>query len=365
MKLPLANWVCSRKERKYVNDVLTSGWLTYGPWQKRLESMWSAYHGCEYGVVNSSGTGALQVAFRALKEAYKWENDSEVICPAITFPATINMVIESGLRPVLCDVDFKDGMISVEDLEKRITVKTRAICLVHLWGTPCPRSAEIKRICQDRGIHIVEDSCETIDKSVGHIGDVSCFSMYFNHIISAGVGGMACTNDQVVERIMRSLCNHGMIDTTVKPKYKRFNFCRVGYSMRITELEAALAVAQFESIDKILAYRRKVSEWLTDEFWRNNIDNVSFIGGTMMYPMILPKSKSAKKIMEYLDKRGVETRTALPITNQAVYKDLVIGEYPNADIFNRWGIFLPIQPYMTKRHCVYAAKMLKEALECC
>ena len=362
MKLPIADWKCSPKEREYVNAVLDSGWLTYGPWQKRLESMWSKYHGCSYGVVNSSGTGALQVAFRALKEIHGWPDGSEVICPAITFPATINMVIESGLTPVLCDVELNDGMMDCKALEKVITKKTKAVCIVHLWGTPFPRFEELSRICGEYQLSIVEDSCETISREVGYRGDVSCFSMYFNHIISAGVGGMACTNDNRIADIMRSLCNHGMIDTQVKPKHKRFNFCRVGYSFRITELEAALGAAQFERIDEILGYRAQLRDIITDEISRQNVTQVTPIGGTMMYPILINKA-NRDKVMAELDRRGVETRTALPITDQSVFKDLK-GKFPVAEQFNKRGMFLPIHPYMKKEHCVYAVKSLAEAIKC-
>lgn len=363
MRLPLADWKCSSKERKYINEVLDSGWISYGPFQKKLERMWSSYHDCRYGVINSSGTSALQLAFRACKELYKWPDNSEVICPAVTFPATINMVIESGLKPVLCDVTMSDGMIDCQSLERRITKKTKAVCLVHLWGTPYPRLDELLKICGEYGLSIIEDSCETISRAVGHLGDVSCFSMYFNHIVSAGVGGMACTNDKKLEQIMRSLANHGMIDTAIKPKYKRFNFCRVGYSSRITELEAALGVAQFESIDNTLAYRQQLRSTITDEFIKQGVLNVELVGGTMMYPLLLDKGINRDKVMLELDKRGVETRTALPITDQSVFKYL--GQFPNATQWNKRGLFLPIHPYMKKEHCQYAVKVFAEAVQCC
>lgn len=360
MKITLADWRCSPKERKYVNDVLDSGWLTYGPFCKRLESMWAKYHGCKYGVVNNSGTSALQLAFRALKEVNGWGNNTEILVPAITFPATINMVIESGLVPVLVDVE-PDGGYRIADLKAKRTDKTKGICIVHLWGNPHAGKKELIKAC--RGLKIVEDSCETISKNVGNWGEVSCFSMYFNHIISAGVGGMACTNNPELEDIMRSLANHGMIDVHATPKYKRFNFSRIGYSMRITEMEAALGLAQFERVDSILAKRIELRDTLTKELKIHGVHkHAQLIGGTMMYPIIL-RSKHNSDVMGALNDRGIETRTMLPITNQQAFSPYLKGSYPIAEILNYSGIFLPIHPMMTKNHCHLIVKELGAILK--
>lgn len=366
MKVSLADWKCSKRERELVNKVLDSGWISYGPYCKELEATWSDYHGCKYGVINNSGTSALQLAFRALKEVHKWDSKCEVIVPAVTFPATINMVIESGLKPLFVDVSEKDGMIDIVDMKKRITKNTKAVCIVHLWGTPYPRKRELLALCKEHNLKIVEDSCETIDRSVGHWGSVSCFSMYFNHIVSAGVGGMACTNDPHLADIMRSLANHGMIDTKVVPKFNRFNFSRVGYSMRVTEMEAALGVAQFEKIDNTLAYRRSIRDILTNELTKADVHHVaSLIGGTMMYPILFSQVAGAdlNSCMNFMDKEGVETRTAMPITNQPVYRGMVKYEdYPVARRFNNQGMFFPIHPMMKKAHCEHIAKAMNKWL---
>lgn len=365
MKITLADWKCSKKERKYINDVLDSGWLTYGPYCKKLEAMWAKYHNCKYGVVNNSGTSALQLAFRALKEVNGWTNKTEIIVPAITFPATINMVIESGLTPVLVDVEL-DGMISVKDMQRKVTANTGGVCVVHLWGTPYPRKEELLTLCHNYGLKIVEDSCETISKDVGNWGDVSCFSMYFNHIISAGVGGMACTNDPNLEHIMRSLANHGMIDVHAQPKYKRFNFSRIGYSMRITELEAALGVAQFEKIDSILEKRNNIKEILFTELRRIGMDRMAtLIGGTMMFPIVIKDSffSDSYEFMEYLNDVGIETRTMLPITNQPAFSKYLKCRYPMAERINNFGIFLPIHPRMTKANCYYISNSINTIIK--
>lgn len=357
--ITLADWRCSAKERKYVNEVLDSGWLTYGPFCKRLEAMWSKYHGCKYGVINNSGTSALQLAFRALKELHNWPEDSEILVPAVTFPATINMVIESGLTPILVDVEY-DGGYRISDIKKKITSKTVGACIVHLWGNPHARKKELLKACE--GLAIIEDSCETIDKSVGHWGDISCFSMYFNHIISAGVGGMACTNDPDLEYLMRSLANHGMIDVHATPKYKRFEFSRIGYSMRVTEMEAALGCAQFERVDSILAKRAMLRDCLTHELQSLGIHkHAQLIGGTMMYPIIF-KTRRNTEVMDALNVKGIETRTMLPITNQSAFIPYLKGPYPVAEKIDYSGMFLPIHPMMTKGHCKIIAKALSEVL---
>jgi len=368
--IPLAGWKCSVDERKSINRVLDSGQLTYGQVSRELEERWSRYHGCEYGVICNSGTSALQLAFRALKEHCRWDNNAEVLVPTITFPATINMVFESQLNPVLCDTN-EDGTILIDDMRRKLTHRTKCVCVVHLWGNPYPHKDKLLEFCKDNDLRLVEDSCETVGKEVGDWGDISCFSMYFNHVISAGVGGLACTKHKELNNIMRSLANHGMINTEISPKYLRYAFNRVGYSMRVTELEAALGLSQFKNIASILKKRKNIKGELDAQFKKHGVgDCGKLIGGLMMYPIVFRELMGLRldNIEHHMDKSGIEIRRMLPIINQPVYKwhfniTKPTDQFPNAQFITNRGVFFPVNQYMTKADCVRIAKELAFAIK--
>ncbi len=269
-------------EKKYVNQVLDSNRLSYGRFSKKFEKGFADAHHAKHAVLSNSGTSSLQVALAALKERYDWKDGDEVIVPAITFVATSNVVLMLNLKPVFVDVDKKTYNLDPALIEEKITKKTRAIIPVHMFGLP----ADMKQICAIANKHklrIIEDSCETMfvnvnGKPVGTHGDIGCFSTYVAHFLVTGVGGLSTTDDPELAIMMRSLVNHGRdgiylsidddedkhgreLETIVE---RRFNFVRLGYSYRVTELEAALGVAQLEMKDKIIKVRRENADYLIE-----------------------------------------------------------------------------------------------------
>lgn len=353
--------------RKLVNEVLDSGRLSYGPMSRRFEQKFARIRGSRYAILSNSGTSSLQVALQALKEVHGWDDRDEVIVPASTFVATANIVIHNNMVPVFVDIDPITYNISPDKIEDVITDKTRAIIPAHLYGLPADM-LEICKIAKKYGLKIIEDSCECAfathhGKMVGTLGDIACFSTYVAHLITTGVGGLSVTNNQEYASKMRSLVNHGRDgiyisiddDDDVTPEKKReiiskrFRFVSVGHSFRVTELEAALGVAQLETWqDMILA--RVANASALNRMLGDLVDKIQLperYGGTehdfMMYPIVL-YYEDKWGLCNYLEKNGIETREMMPLINQPVYENMVDvywkKDFPVAEWVNYSGFYI-------------------------
>lgn len=350
--------------RELVNEVLDSGRISYGPMSRTFEQRFAALHGCRAAVLSNSGTSSLQVALQALKEMHGWADGDEVIVPALTFVATANIVLHNRMTPVLVDVEPDYYGLDVTLLEAAITPRTRAIIPVHLFGQPCDMRA-IMDIADRHGLKVIEDSCECMfashhGRSAGAWGDVGCFSTYVAHLLTTGVGGLATTNDPALAALMRSLVNHGRdgiyiaIDDDAGKTgaaleeviSRRFRFERVGHSFRITELEAALGLAQLDDWQPMIATRQSNAAALTRGLEpvedRLHLPRVRphTTHSWMMYPMVLRDEPKAA-LCNYLEANGVETREMLPLTNQPAYAAWCDpARYPVADWINQNGFYV-------------------------
>jgi dTDP-4-amino-4,6-dideoxygalactose transaminase len=352
-KIGVGTFRASKEMRKNVNDVLDTGRLSYGPYSMQFEREFSDLHDCGFGILSNSGTSALHVALQALKEVHGWQDGDEVIVPAITFVATVNIVLHNNLTPVLVDVDPRT--YNIDPSKINITDKTRAIIPVHLFGQPADMT-RIQYLVKDTDIKIIEDSCECMfanhgNQVVGSMGDIGCFSTYVAHILTMGVGGICTTNNSEYAEVIRSLVNHGRdaiyksIDTegTREVMEKRFEFPRVGHSFRITELESAIGVAQLDDMPRQIDKRKRIASRITDvlshfpdlqlPYTQPGNDNVF-----MMYPIIL-KHGNKWDLCSHLESRGIETREMMPLTNQPAY-DFSEVDYPMAMMVNRKGFYI-------------------------
>lgn len=352
----IAGFRAGAKEIDNVYTALCSHQLSYGYWSKKYETDFAIQHQVKHALFCNSGTSALEMGLMALKEKYGWKDGDEVLVPAITFVASVNMILRCGLTPVLVDVNSHDYCINAQLMEKELTSRTVAVMPVHVFGLPCYMTT-IMRFAQEHDLRVIEDSCECMFASfegrrVGSFGDVSAFSSYISHFIVTGVGGLACTSDDELAEIMRSYMNHGR--DMSKPG---FTFKRIGHSMRGTELEAALGCAQLDQWRSNVARRREIAgRYLKElgylyehmhlpETFSNRENNF------MMFPIVLYQDRK-KEMIEHLKERNVETRDMLPITNQECYRGMpfygnVNFKYPVADRINRHGFYVGCHPYMT------------------
>lgn len=355
----------SERMAELVMEVLSSGRISYGPMSQRFEKELSYMHACDFGVLSNSGTSSLHVALQALKEIHDWSDGDEVIVPALTFVATINVVLHNRLRPVFVDVEPETYGMDPKLVSAAVTDRTRAIIPVHLFGQAC-RMTSITKVAEVYGLKIIEDSCETMFVShfgspVGSMGDIGCFSFYNAHLLTAGVGGMSVTSRPEYASKMRSLVNHGLdigelyVDENFSPRPatgRSFRFTHPGHSYRITELEAALALAQLEDRRHILGGRMRNARHLGAAIgYLNTTHEANLIPPAigegnehafMMYPIVLGGDKTAKTgLTRWLNDNDIETRDMMPITNQPIYSSMLEpDDFPVADWINHKGFYI-------------------------
>lgn len=362
------------REKKYVNEVLRSNRLSYGPFSQKFERGFAKAHDCRFAFFCNSGTSALHIALAALKEHYGWEDGSEVIVPAVTFVATANVVLHNRMTPVFADVDRATYNIDPKLIEARVTPKTRAVIPVHLFGLPCDMDP-ILDIARRRRLKVIEDSCETVfasyrGRKVGSLGDIGCFSTYVAHYIVTGVGGFATTNDPALAVRLRSLMNHGrdsiyfQIDDDKGAAgarlheivAKRFSFTSVGHSFRCTELEAAIGLAQLEIKNRIIQARKTNARALFDGLsdLQDRLQLPTVPEGRehmfMMFPIVV-KSGEKTPLINFLEDRGIETRDMMPLVSQPVYRRMfgdLEPEYPAARWINRGGFYVGCHQFLSK-----------------
>lgn len=385
-EIGVGGFAVSPLARRYVNEVLDSNRLSYGPFHRRFEAAFAAEHDSKHSVFCNSGTSALQIALQALKEKHGWADGDEVVVPSVTFIATSNIVLHNRMVPVFADVDPRTYTLDPAKFEAAITPKTRAVIPVHLLGLPADMDP-ICAIARKRGLSIIEDSAETMfaryqGRKVGSLGDIGCFSTYIAHYIVTGVGGLATTSDPDLAVRLRSLMNHGRDsiylsidddkDATGQKLHeivaKRFQFVSVGHSYRATELEAALGLAQLEEKDGIVSARTgmaaRLSAGLKEFEGRLQLPysppdrDHTF----MLYGLVL-KNEDKAPLVNFLEDRGVETRDMLPLLNQPVYKKMfgdIESKFPVAKALNRSAFYIGCHQYMTENDADYVIAQFRE-----
>ena len=366
--------------KRHVMMVLNSGRLSYGPTSRMFEKRLRKTVGVENVILCNSGTSALVVAFQALKELNNWPDGAEVVCPALTFVATINALLHCRLTPVLADIDERTYNLSPREAERAITERTVALLPVHLFGHPADMLA-MKDLAYKYDLKIVEDCCEAFgakfnNRRVGSIGDVGCFSTYVGHHIVTGVGGFCTTNEPILGGRIRSLVNHG-IDTSELPTgdhyetthlSRVFRFTSIGHSYRITELEAAIGYEQIETWPEALEARIRNAEILSQglagipgiripqEPW---IDTGS-VHSYMVYPIVTSNVPSVE-VIAALKEAKIESRFMMPLTNQPCYAPYFYEDrFPIAKHINYHGFYVGCHEGLAKSELVHIIDTLKE-----
>ncbi len=339
-----------------INEVLNSDIISYGDKSREFEKQFAHIHQSKYGTLSNSGTSSLHIALQTLVELHRWMPGDEVIIPATTFVATANIVKHNQLTPVFVDVDPDYYNIDVTKIEEKITDRTRCIIPVHLFGQSS-NMTEVMKIAKAYNLKVIEDSCEAMfvshrAKMVGSMGDIGCFSMYSAHLLTAGVGGIAITKNNDYSAKMRSLVNHGLElanlnlddDNSPHPMMNRqFMFDSTGHSFRLTEFEAAVALAQLEERTQMIKIRQRNGKHYTASLKLINKSYPSSIyrpakvmknnkHAYMMYPIVVnpPTGLDFKKVhlTNYLNKHGIETRHMLPLINQPSFSYIAQQDYP-------------------------------------
>jgi dTDP-4-amino-4,6-dideoxygalactose transaminase len=388
LRVSTGTFTVTSRMRELVDEVLTSGIISYGEKSRMYERGFAKIHNCKYAVLSNSGTSSLLIALQALKEIHLWNDGDEVIVPATTFVATSNIVMHNRMIPVFVDIEAKTYGIDPKRIEEKITEKTRAIIPVHLFGQPC-NMTEVRKIAKKYRLKIIEDSCECMfvthrGEMVGSLGDIGCFSSYVAHLVVTGVGGISTTNTPEYAAKMRSLVNHGLnlpnlnLDKYASPQPmvgRKFLFDSIGHSFRITEFEAALGVAQLETYQDMLKIRRRNARHLGAgiEYLNNHWGDI-FIPAPkepwnghayMMYPILLNKRNgetiSKKPLTDFLNDHGIETRDMPPLLGQPgnPYCDLKREDYPVSDWVERSGFYVGCHQDLTPKHIQHVLSCLE------
>lgn len=360
--IPISQPSITQKEIDYVTDAVKSGWVSsLGKYIDSFEETFATYCGTQYALATSNGTTALHLALASLDI----KEGDEVIIPDLTFVATANAVKYTGAEVVIVDIDEATLCISPQAIEQAITPKTKAIIPVHLYGHPANMEA-VNTIANKHKLFVIEDAAEAhgaecYGKKVGGLGKVGVFSFYGNKIITSGEGGMITTNDENLYQRMKYLRDHAM------SKDKRYWHTEIGYNYRMTNLQAALGLAQLERIDEILAKKKLIFEWYQQGLAGiNGIRlNQQASWAKHVYWMVCLEidgynESQRDELMLKLKLQGIDSRPYFyPVTSLPMYKST---KMPMADKLSARGINLPSYFEITKDEVQFICTQLKEII---
>lgn len=365
MKIPVASPVLNGNEKKYVNDCIDTTWISSkGKYIDEFEKRFAKFVGAKHAIAVANGTVALHVALLALNI----QPGDEVIMPTLSYIATANSAKYCGAKPVFIDSEDITMNMDVQLIESKITKKTKVIMPVHLYGHSVDM-APILKLARKYNLFVVEDAAEGVGayykgKHVGPLGTIGTFSFFGNKNITTGEGGMLVTNNSRIADRIRILKGQGM-----DPK-KRYWHPIIGYNYRMTNIQAAIGLAQLENIKWHLKKRREIAA-LYDKELRSEEDKIQLPiskayakNGFWMYSIILKDTVklSRDKVMRELEKKGIETRPIFyPVHTMPPYFEGA-HKYPVAEKLASRGINLPTHGRLSINDILYVIRSLKAVI---
>jgi len=364
-------WI-SDEDKKIVKKTLTQSMLTLGPQLEKFENDFCKYSKAKYAVAVSNCTAALHLSLMALGI----KKDDEVIIPDLTFVADANAILACNAKPVIVDINKENFFLSISNIKKNITKKTKAIIPVHIYGQVC-NIDEILDIAKDNNLKVIEDCAHAVgtfhkSKHVGTLGNTGCFSFYPTKNITTAEGGMVITNSEKIAEKVRQLRNHGMTKS-LKSRYSSeypwiFDIKQSGYNYRLDEIRAALGITQLKRIKKINELRKKASS-----YYNKNLQNIPGIilpdmvnDKTHSYHLYTirvtkPYKLSRNQLFKKLKDNGIRTTVYwMPIHKYTAYRKFV----KTSNILNTTKIYdeilaLPLFPNISKKHQDTVIKVIK------
>jgi len=367
--VPLFDLNYGEEEEKAVLNVLAGKWLTMGQETELLEHEFAAFCGVKHAIAVSSCTTALHLACLAAGV----KNNTEVICPSLSFVATANCILYAGGKVVFADVNSSDDWtISPEDIAGKITPQTQAIIVMHYGGFSC-RMDKIKKIAQINKIPIIEDAAHAPGaayqgQKLGAWGDIACFSFFSNKNISTGEGGIVCTNNDEYASRIRSMRSHGMTSVTLDRHLGRalsYDVTTLGYNYRIDEIHAALARVQLKKLSAGNDHRRNAAEQYKKRLIKIDKIKVPFLKDSFeanyhIFPILLDKTIDRQALMFFMRERGIQTSIHFPPIHQFSYYRNLMGDHslPLTESIARHELTLPMFVGITDDQVDYVVDQL-------
>jgi len=365
--VPMSAPDISEEDVQAAAEVVRSGRLALGPKTEEFERLVAEYVGVKHAVAVSSGTAALHLIVKALGIG----PEDEVLVPSFTFVASVNVILYEGAKPVFVDIEPDTYNLDPEDLENRITPRTKAIMVVDVFGHPAEWD-EISRIAEKYGLKVIDDSCEALGaeykgKKLGQFGDAAAFAFYPNKQMTTGEGGMIVTNDDQVAKLCRSLRNQGRGEMGAWLEHER-----LGYNYRMTEMSAALGVSQFRRIEELLAKRERVARMYTErlselEWIRTPVVRPYVRMSWFVYVVTLAEGMHRDPVMKALAEEGIPTRGYFSPVHLQPYIRRRLGTkegmLPVTESAARRTIALPFHGNMTEAEVDMVVEALKRCVE--
>jgi perosamine synthetase len=365
--IPIAKPVIGNDEIQAVAEVLKSGMLTQGNMVEEFENAFAEYVGVKNAVAVGNGTISLDIALKSLGI----KQGDEVIVPSFTFISTANAVLFQEAKPVFADVDERTFNINPEDVVEKITDKTKAIIAVHLFGHPFDVK-EIQDICEDYNVYLIEDcaqahGAEYEGKKVGRFGVAGCFSFYATKNMTTGEGGMITTDSDEIAKVCGLLRSHG--------ENQKYYHTMLGYNYRMTDIQAAIGVAQLKKLGRFNEKRIRNAEYLNQHLKVSGLELPHRKKGVKhvyhQYAVTIEEGfpMSRDEFMGYLKKKGIgcAIHYPLPIHKQPLYQRLGYtdenAKCPVATALSDKILSLPVHPALTEKDLMYITETINKQIK--
>jgi perosamine synthetase len=358
-KIPLFQIYWDKEDVKMVNEAISRGMFwAIGPNVEKFEGMLADYVGTRHAMAFNSGTSALH----AILLAYSIGQGDEVIVPSFTFIATANAALFVGAKPVFADIEDKTYGLDPEDVKRKITPRTKTIIPIHYGGSPC-FIRELKQIAKRYNLILIEDAAESLGASVdgkkaGSFGDAAILSFCSNKVITTGEGGAVVTDSAEIYERLKLIRSHGRAETTnYFSSAEYMDYVELGYNFRMSDITAALGIAQLEKIDRLIEMRRRNAEMLSTRL--SPIAEIevphppdNFFHVYQMYNIRVNEGKEKRDALSaYLAKQGIMTRVYFHPVHQTEFYKNKLGykcDLPITESLSRQVLTLPMYPTLTE-----------------
>ena len=372
--IPLFDLNYGAEEEQAVLETIRSKWISSGPKCEELERTFENMLGVKHALTLSNCTAALHLAcFSAGISA-----GDEVICPSLTFVATVNAIRYMNAVPVFCDIKSLNNLtIDPEKAKKLITDKTKAIIVMDYAGYPCDMDA-VMAMAKEYGLKVIEDAChgplsEYKGKCLGSIGDIGCFSFFSNKNISTGEGGVLTTNDDEIYERCKYLRSHGMTTMSFQRAMghaTQYDVVEIGFNYRMDDIRASLGIAQMKKLRADLVKRAKIRKMYEEQL--SNVEgiilpfagNTEFVSNYIM-PVVLKDSTRERRdeIRNFIHSKGIQTSVHYPAIHRFSAYSQFAGELPLTEYAADNEITIPMYSTLTGNQVSFICATLIEAIK--